>query len=307
MRRTTTLNEFWDGAPAERIRANEKFLLVGRRLSIHLQAQPDVALAMTADRALQDNGFLSRFLMCAPDSIAGTRFRKEVSKTSRLALAKFTDAVRNHLRRELPYVPGKNCLELKPKVFRFSEAAAAAWWCFHDEIEAEVKPEGRLSTVAGLANKLPEHAARIAAVLTAFEGRQRKPIKAIFEPDEIIPPPVPMPPLEIEFPELERGIEIARYYAQEALRIWNAASATVVLLNAQKLLDWLHAKWTEDFVAIAPLVDFGPYAFRDAATMKELVATLVEYGWLVPQLKPTIVNKRKRKEAWRIVKSGVKE
>jgi len=303
MRSTTILNEFWDGAPAERIRANEKFLLVGRRLSIHLQAQPDVALTMTADRALQDNGFLSRFLMSAPASLAGTRFQKEVSKASRLALAKFTDAVREHLRRELPYVPGKNCLELKPKVLRFSEAATAAWWRFHDEIEAEVKPDGRFSTIAGLANKLPEHAARITAVLTAFEEKHKKTIKTIFEPDEEIPPPTPQPDPEIDVQELERGIEIARYYTEEALRITNAASATMKLINAQKLLDWLHTKWSEDYIAIVPLVEFGPYAFRDTATMKELVKTLVEYGWLVPiPSKTTMVHKRPRKKAWRIVR-----
>jgi hypothetical protein len=282
MRSTTTLNRFWDGAPADRIRASERFLLVGRRLCIHLQAQPDVAMAMIADRALRDNGFLSRFLISAPVSLAGTRFAKPVSDESRAALHSFTQRVLLHLRRELPYVQGKNCLELKPRVLRFSDEAAALWWSFYDHIEAELKAEGSLAPVAGLANKLPEHAGRIAAVLAAAEDEHTECIGAH---------------------HLERGIQIAQYYAEEALRIAGAASVNVQLANAQKLLDWLHTKWSEECIAIAPLVEFGPYAFRDTAVMKRLVATLIEYNWLIPAAAGTIVHKRPRKEVWKIVKA----
>ena len=307
MRSTTTLNRFWDGAPADRIRAAEKFLLVGRRISIHLQAQPDVATAMMCDRALQDNGFLSRFLISAPESLAGTRFAKSVSLSSRIALDEFTRAVMDHLRRELPYVQGKNCFELSPRVLRFSEEATALWWQFHDEVEAELKPEGRLAPVAGLGNKLPEHAARIAAVLAAFENKQHGTVKTIFEADEVIPEPKPIEVM-IDVLELERGIQIARYYADEALRIAAAAKINVELMDAKKLLDWLHAKWTEAFVAIAPLVEFGPSALRDTAIMKRLVATLVEYGWLIPAEAGTVVHNRPRKEAWLLVRpSGTAE
>ncbi len=282
MRSTTTLNRFWDGAPADRIRVSEKFLLAGRRLCIHLQAQPDVAMAMIADRALQDNGFISRFLISAPESLAGTRFAKPVSEESRAALHSFTQKVLTHLRRELPYVQGKNCLELKPRVLRFSEKAAALWWSFHYHTEAELKAEGGLAPVAGLANKLPGHAGRIAAVLAAAEDEYAECIGAH---------------------HLECGIQIAQYYAEEALRIAGAASVNVRLANAQKLLDWLHTKWSEECIAIAALVEFGPYAFRDTATMKQLVATLIEYNWLVPAPAGTVVHKRPRKEAWKIVKA----
>jgi hypothetical protein len=37
------------------------------------------------------------------------------------------------------------------------------WIDFADSIEVQIKPDGALAPVKGLANKLPEHAARLAA------------------------------------------------------------------------------------------------------------------------------------------------
>ncbi|MET0527707.1 MAG: DUF3987 domain-containing protein, partial [Microvirga sp.] len=41
-------------------------LLPGRRLSLHLMVQPDVANLLLCDRLLADQGLLSRLLVTAP-------------------------------------------------------------------------------------------------------------------------------------------------------------------------------------------------------------------------------------------------
>ena len=62
------------GKPIKRIRAGDGVsILAGRRLSVHVMVQPDAASGLLADPLLRDQGLLSRLLVAAPDSIAGTR------------------------------------------------------------------------------------------------------------------------------------------------------------------------------------------------------------------------------------------
>jgi hypothetical protein len=303
MRSTTTLNRFWDGADADRIRASEKFILAGRRICAHLLVQPDIAYAFMCDRALDDNGFLSRWLVSAPGSIAGSRFGKTISIKGGVDIQIFNSLVLRHLRRELPYAEGSR-FELKPEPLCFSDEAAEIWWRFRDEVETALKPDGRFVEIKGLANKLPEHAARIAAVLAAFEEPERRKWPSCISEDAYAPivKTKPPPKLQIETYDIERGIRLARYYAAEALRLRTAAKVSLELLNAQKLLDWLHAKWKEKYIAIAPLVTHGPGAFRETRMAKRLVGVLVDYGWLVPMEKGIVVDGKPRKDAWEIVK-----
>ena len=68
------LSDVWDGSPIRRLRAGDgASFLPGRRLSLHLMAQPDIAAIMLTDRLLLDQGLLSRVLLTAPETLAGTR------------------------------------------------------------------------------------------------------------------------------------------------------------------------------------------------------------------------------------------
>lgn len=59
----------WDGKPIKRVRvADGTSVLAGRRISIHLMMQPSVANLMLSDGGLIDQGLMSRFLFCAPES-----------------------------------------------------------------------------------------------------------------------------------------------------------------------------------------------------------------------------------------------
>src|SRR4051794_24552993 len=74
LRTITGLSSLWDGSPIKRVRVTDGVsLLPGRRLAVHLMMQPDVASVLLSDPVLQDQGFLSRFLVASPVGIAGTR------------------------------------------------------------------------------------------------------------------------------------------------------------------------------------------------------------------------------------------
>jgi Protein of unknown function (DUF3987) len=63
----------WDGKPATRTRADGGTpIIIGRRFSMHIMMQPDVANMLLSNAELRDQGFLSRLLVSSSPSLAGT-------------------------------------------------------------------------------------------------------------------------------------------------------------------------------------------------------------------------------------------
>src|SRR5215210_6717282 len=80
-------SELWDGKAVKRLRALDgATVLGGRRLSAHLMIQPGAAATFLADELLRDQGLLSRLLVAAPDSIAGTRLFRETAPDDEAAI-----------------------------------------------------------------------------------------------------------------------------------------------------------------------------------------------------------------------------
>lgn len=155
------------------------------------------------------------------------------------------------------------------------------WNEFADYIEALLVPGGDLRPVSGLANKCPEHAARIAANLALFDDIEAQKIGVDY---------------------LRRGIELVQYHLNEALRLLGVAQVSAELSDAKVLLDWLHVKWSEQHVAIKSIVRLGPAAIRDTETARKLVAILVNHNWLIPAPAGTVVEGTARREAWQVVR-----
>ena len=69
--------------------------------------QPDVAAILLNDRLLTNQGLLSRFLVTAPDSAAGTRLWHEPAPTSDAALKRYGARLLEIMEARLPLVDGK--------------------------------------------------------------------------------------------------------------------------------------------------------------------------------------------------------
>ena len=83
LRTASGLSALWDGEPIKRIRALDGFtVLPGRRVTVHLMAQPDVAAIWFGDRLLVEQGLMSRVLLTAPEAASGTRIWKEPAHES---------------------------------------------------------------------------------------------------------------------------------------------------------------------------------------------------------------------------------
>ena len=129
---------------------------------------------------------------------------------------------------------------------------------------------------------MPEHATRIAGVLTLIDN-----------PDAT----------EVGECALLSGIALAEFYAQEALRLFETGHASPTLMQAEKLRVWLLAIWTEPLISIRAIVRLGPNSMRTSADVTEAVNILIENGWL-HSVGPAIVDGHRVKQAWKIVREA---
>ncbi len=279
VRTATGLSHFWDGTPVDRTRATDGYmLLAGKRLTIHLMAQPDIAAEMLSDRILLDQGLLSRFLVTAPDSAAGTRFFRERDHATQTALDNYSRHMTGILACDLP-VGEEGSDVLKPQTMLFTEAARQLWIEFVNAIEVQLTPGGSLDNVRGLANKIPEHAARLGGVLTMAE-----------DPESVF----------LDVPGLQNGITLAEYYLEEAMRLYSVSKVQYKLRLAQKALDWMHSEWPHNEISLPDLYQRGPNSIRDKDTARNIIGILEDHGWLIEIPGGGVVNGVRRQEAWRI-------
>ena len=99
LRAAAGYSEMWDGQPIKRIRSLDGVsILCGRRLSMHLMVQHEAAAQFLADQTLRDQGLLSRVLVAAPDSIAGTRLYRETASEDDAAIRAYGARILSVLR-----------------------------------------------------------------------------------------------------------------------------------------------------------------------------------------------------------------
>src|ERR1700691_5457246 len=112
---------------------------------------------------------MSRVLLTAPEPESGSRMWKEPRSESDASIKRYGARLLAILERPLPLAQGTRN-ELAPRLLPLSPEARRLWIDFHDHVEPRLCAGGELEPVRGLANKLPEHAARIAAVLTLVDN-----------------------------------------------------------------------------------------------------------------------------------------
>lgn len=172
------LSSFWDCSPVKRVRGGDGVsILRHRRLSMHVLVQPGIAERLLADPTLQQQGLPSRLPVSAPASVAGTRMQKQLKASTEASLEKYDRLLLRLLKMKQPRVGIANP-ELNPRQIQLSGEARKLWAACADECERELAPAQRLEPVRAFANKLPEHALRIAGVLTIIESPAAEEISA---------------------------------------------------------------------------------------------------------------------------------
>jgi hypothetical protein len=252
------LSKLWDGAPIKRVRQGDVVtFLPGRRLALHLMVQGRIARRLFGNEELRSQGLLSRFLICQPKTTKGTRLWRDPNANSEVELERYHARIYKLLCDPMPMDPETR--ELTPRALEFTPEARVMWIAFHDAVEVDLLPTGKLVEISGFAAKLPEHAARIAGVITLIQDRS-----ATIITDRA----------------LANGIKLAQYYANEALRVIGFGSADEDAENAALLIAWIREKGFRTVGKRYMSLNAYPRQLRPAKVLSRSIELLAEHGHL---------------------------
>lgn len=273
-----TLSKLWDSGTLDRIRAGDGAIkLYGRRLALHLMAQPIIAERALSDDVLAGQGFLARCLLAWPESTAGTREYRAESLRDDPALMQFTARIRDLLQRPLPLADGTRN-ELNLRALTLTVDAKAAWVAVHNAIEHALTSTGRYAVCKPWASKGAEQCLRIAGVLTLVE-----------EPDA----------QQIEAATIERAAELVVWHLGEAARLAGTSELSPEVRDAEALLNWCHETGRTSLHSSAAL-RLGPRRIRERERFMQAVGELERAGWAEQIEGGMFVDGRHRQNVWRI-------
>jgi len=274
MRTAGLLNSLWDGAPIRRLRVltGNRFS-PGRRLAGHVMMQAAVAEQLLGNAMLKDMGTLARLLVVAPNSTAGERLWREPDACARVAMNEYDARILALLHKPLRLADAG---ALDPRPLALSGDARRLLIAFHNAVESQLGSDGTLAQVRAFGAKAMEHAARLAAVLTAFADP---------EPDEI------------GVKAAESGCKLAHYYAAEILRLGDAAQIGDDLRLAEKLLEWWQRR-ADPRAHLAEIYQRAAFSIRTADRARQIVAILEEHGWVRRLPERVVLDGRPRRDAW---------
>lgn len=274
------LSQLWNGDTVNRIRSGDGVSdYPGRRLAMHLMAQPIAARPLLADPQASGQGFLARFLITEPTSTIGTRLRRGHDPASEAALSTFTARLSSIL--ATPMQTGDSPQELTPVRLPLSSKAKELLWRFYEAVEAAQAPGKTMEHVRAYGSKAAEQAARIAGVLTLWTD---------------------LDACEVTPEAMGWGISLAQFYLGEARRLAEAGLVSEETGKAERLRQWLVESWPHDDVLPSEIMRHGPNALRERKALIAPLSMLAKAGHLLPLEPGTVIRGGARKEAYRIVR-----
>ena len=170
-----SLTQLWDAGKGERLRSSENADASGkfwqRRLSLHLMAQEVAVRDALTDPVMREQGFLPRFLFCAPASLAGTRImtvdRMFKKPEEYIGIADYWQRLKDIMREPEKIEDG----EIKADRLDLTRGARSLWMDFYNDVEHQQGRFGMYAELTPFASRGAQNALRVATVIAHFEGR----------------------------------------------------------------------------------------------------------------------------------------
>ena len=282
------LSVLWDSGEFSRVRGGDgASKYYGRRVALHLMVQPFLADGLFSDVALVGQGFLPRCLVAWPRSTIGTRFYTDYDASKTQEMRRFW-AVMDGFLRQAPTLRDGTRNELEPRELVFSPDAMAAWRDAYNTIEAEMASNparvGEYSEIGAWASKAAANVSRIAGVLALVEN----PTTGV-----------------IECSHVDDAALLVGWHLRETLRIVRYASDPPALRGAKALLRWLHETGRAHLYSSEAL-QLAPSCVRDRQAFMASAQILQQTGWIEPLEPGTVIDGRKRRQAWAVCPEGGK-
>lgn len=278
-RTAATLSKLWDRGELDRVRAADgASKLYGKRLALHLMAQPVIAERALSDVVLAGQGFMARCLLAWPMPTAGTRDYVPESLRDNVDVVRFHDRIRQLLELPLPLKDGEGA-ELEPRRLALTQNAREVWMRLYNNVEHQEAPSGRYVVAKPWASKAGEQMLRVAGVLELF----RNPVA-----------------VQIEAGSIEAAGRIVDWHLDEAVRLAGVAEISQEVRDAEALLEWCHKAGIEYLHSRAAL-RLGPARIRERQRFMVAMDTLESAGWACRCEKGMKLDGAFRRNVWRIV------
>lgn len=277
LKTVTGLSSLWDHGCATRTRSSDgSKVLYGRRCSLHLMLQPNIARDLFGNSLLIGQGILSRCLATYPESNIGNRPYREADLSQCPESRAYFSTMMQLLEWPQPLAEGQRN-ELSPKEMYLSPEAKNEWIQYHDHVERLMQEGRELSSVRGFAAKAAEHAARLAGILTLVEDPATNTINQH---------------------AIQSGIELSQFYIGEALRLFHASNDDQELILAEQCLNWAISRG--GLFSVPCLYQKGPNKVRNKKTANQIVEILQQHNQIEVVAGGAEIDGRKRRDVWRV-------
>lgn len=230
-----------------------------RRVSFHLMVQPIAFRETLSDPLMMGQGFMARFLVAAPESLAGSRFlsqnraRDKAESDPRIGAYWSRIAALMNTR---PIID--ECGGIVASAMAISDEAEALWLQAYNAAEKEQGIGQDYADIKPFAGRFGEHSRRIATVLTVFDGSR-----------------------EIGAEIMARALELAAYSLSEWRRLTGVSQQDREIDEVEKLLAYLQRR--RDMRSTQKIAKSGLKPRAGIRTIRNRVAVLVEHGWARPK------------------------
>lgn len=199
---------------AVRVRRKDRSFHLNPYLTIVLTVQPAIIQAMGEKRAYLGNGTLERFLYVLPRSNLGFRTHEKTSVPLSLQ-----QAYRNKVKGLLESFAQPQTNGDTSKILTLAPPAFRAWRTFQDEIEVQLRPDGRLALCQGWGGKICGFALRIAGLLHIASS---DPSNLIIDPET-----------------MDRALQIASRLTDHAIAAYGLLGVDETTEDAKQISYWL--------------------------------------------------------------------
>jgi putative DNA primase/helicase len=274
--------KLWDGSNLTRVRAGEwASALYGRRMSMHIQAQPEVMDKLTSDPMANNQGFLARCLVAWPESTIGTRYVETFERAEHKPELKRLFAVLKGITQAEPRATERSVQELDPIELPLANNETVELAMFAgNNFESLMQLGNDLCELTDRASKAVENACRIAGILAVIEGG--------------------MATRSINKTYLQNGLILMQWYLKESLRIRSASLIPPEVRHAEMLVNWLKGRDIRLF-STSMILTRGSNQLRCKARLDPAIKVLMDSGHLIKNEPNTIVDGKVSRSSWRVL------
>ena len=250
----------WGAEAIDSMRGGEGYTsLLGRRMALHVMAQPILLRQLLSDPLADGQGFLARCLIAQPQSLAGSRFFNGCNPKENPAVLAYSERIGHLLDTRPQCWPEGDGYELKPRQLCLNQEACNLWIEFYNSIEYMQGTGKELEHARAFASKVPEQAARIAGVIAVFNDPQTT---------------------QIDESAMFGAMELMKFYLSEHLRLTGKGRQEQHDRRLRELLDWLQKEGP--VVPAAAVLQKCPRAVRSlkAKGIAPLLDELARRGYI---------------------------